>query len=363
MKNAFMKISLVSLVFFCYQCGTKETEKEEVIRPVNYIIVGGDEGTQTRSYTGVAKAESVIELSFREAGIIQQVNVKKGQRVKKGDLIASLDNLEANLNFQRAVTEVNRAESAMNTSKAEFDRIKLLYEKGSTPLKDYQGAKNNYQSAVSEYEAAVRNREIQRSRLSYGVIYAPDDGLIANTSGKVNERVQTGHVFAILNVGEKKKVGLELPENVINQVSIGMKVKIEFSTIDGSIFEGDVIEVSPVTSDNATTYPVDIEIEKPAEQIRPGMSARVTFDFSPDEDEYSNKVVIPVKAVGEDQNGNYVFLIETTDDRTGIAKKQTIEIGRITANGFEVESGLEKGQIIATAGLQTLLDGQKVKLN
>jgi RND family efflux transporter MFP subunit len=363
MKNKSIKVILMLLIITSFQCSKKETEKEEIVRPVNFIIVGTDTGAQTRTFTGIAKAGNEIELSFRESGVIQQIKVKKGQRVKKGDLIASLDNLEANLNYERAVTEVSSAESSMHTSKAELDRIKLLYEKGSTPLKDYQSSKNNYQRTLSQYEAAFRNQEIQRSRLNYGVIYAPSDGIIANTFGKENERVQTGHVFAILNAGDKKKVELELPEKVINRVSVGLKAQIQFSTIDDAMFNGEVIEVSPITSDNATTYPVELEIENPVDQIRPGMAARVTFDFSPQKEEGANKIVVPIKAVGEDGNGNFVFLIETEDNQTGIVRKQTIKIGEITSKGFEVESGLETGQLIATAGLQSLLDGQKVKLN
>ena len=154
---------------------------------------------------------------------------------------------------------------------------------------------------------------------------------MANTSGKVNERVQTGHVFAVLNAGDKKKVELELPENVINQVSVGMKVQIAFSTLDGTAFAGEVIEVSPITSDNATTYPVEIVIVNPIDQIRPGMAASVTFDFSRQDPGESDRIVVPIKAVGEDGNGNFVFLIETEDNKSGIARKQTIEIGEITA--------------------------------
>ncbi len=363
MRNSIAKIFLLSVVILSVQCGKKETEKQEILRPISYMTVGTGSGAQSRSFAGAAKAGNEIELSFRESGVIQRINVKKGQKVKKGDLIATLDNLEANLTFQRAVTEVNSAESAKNTSKAELDRIKLLYEKGSTPLKDYQSAKNNYQSALSQYEAALKNRDIQRSRLQYGVIYAPADGIVARTTGKVNERVQTGHVFAILNAGDKMKVELELPENVINQVTVGLKGNIEFSAIEGSSFSGEVIEVSPITSENTTTYPVEMNIENPVPQIRPGMAARVTFDFSDDDLESSQKLVVPIKAVGEDAKGNFVFLIDSQDNKTGVVKKQTIEIGQITANGFEVTSGLEQGQLIATAGLQTLLDGQKVKLN
>ena len=66
--------------------------------------------------------------------------------------------------------------------------------------------------------------------------------------------------------------------------------------------------------------------------------------------------------MGEDSNGNFVFIIEKQDDNIGIVKKHTISLGELTNEGFVVQKGLENGQLIATAGLQTLLDGQKVKL-
>ncbi|MEM6966314.1 MAG: efflux transporter periplasmic adaptor subunit, partial [Bacteroidota bacterium] len=70
-------------------------------------------------------------------------------------------------------------------------------------------------------------------------------------------------------------------------------------------------------------------------------------------------LIIPIKAVGEDNKGQYVFLIDQQSD-TAIVKKQYIELGKINETGFVVQSGLTAGQKIATAGLQTLLDGQQV---
>ncbi len=93
------------------------------------------------------------------------------------------------------------------------------------------------------------------------------------------------------------------------------------------------------------------------------MAASVTFDFSAAHESLEGVITVPIAAVGEDGDGNFVFLIETLDNQMGIARKTTIEIGNITGSGFEVKSGLKAGQTIAVAGLQTLLDGQKVKLN
>ena len=89
------------------------------------------------------------------------------------------------------------------------------------------------------------------------------------------------------------------------------------------------------------------------------MAAKVTFLFNA----YENKaIVIPAKAVGEDSKGRFVFLIEEKEGGKAFVKKQYIEIGSLQPHGFEVKNGLILGQKIAVAGLQTLLEGQEVKL-
>ena len=90
------------------------------------------------------------------------------------------------------------------------------------------------------------------------------------------------------------------------------------------------------------------------------MAANVTFDFG-DREASNTTLVVPANAVGEDSNGRFVFLIEGEGESAKV-KKQAISIGDLTTEGFEIQSGLTLGQKIATAGLQTLLDGQEVKL-
>ena len=92
------------------------------------------------------------------------------------------------------------------------------------------------------------------------------------------------------------------------------------------------------------------------------MAANVTFNFGNGETVRDNILVVPIKAVGEDGNGNFVFIIDSDDGKTGLVKRQQVEIGQMTTAGFEIKSGLSQGQFIATAGLQTLLNGQKVRL-
>ncbi len=362
MKSYKYTLPILIVFFSLSSCKEKVETKEEALRPVKYEVVGTSDAEKIRTFSGIAKASDAIGLSFRSSGIITKVNHWKGAKVKKGDVIAKLDNVEANLSYEQSISALNTAKSAMNTSKSNLDRVKSLYEKGSNSLSDYEQAKNSYQSALDQYDSAKRNKSIQATQLGYGVIRAPKDGIISSTDGAVNERVSAGHQFAILNAGDDMKIEVGLPEALINKVQVGMETKLEFSAIEGQVLEGTVIEVSPSIDSNSSTYITAIGIINPLAEIKPGMAANVTFDFSDSEKETDNTLVIPVKAVGEDGNGNFVFVIESEDGKSGVVKKQAIEIGELTSSGFKIKSGLNAGDKIATAGLQTLLNGQKVRL-
>ena len=362
MKFIKYTIPVFAFLLLIASCKEKVEEKEVVLKPVKYQVVGNSDGQQVRTFSGVAKAGDEIELSFRASGIITVFNAKVGQKVKKGDLIAKLDNVQASLAYEQAKSAVNAAQSAMNTAKSNLDRVKSLFEKGSKSLSDYEKAKNSYQSALDQFESAKRNRSIEGSQISYGIIKAPKSGIIAEKNNDLNENVSAGQVVAVLNAGKGINVVVGLPENIINKVKLDSETTLHFSAIEGETFKGTIIEIAPILDANSATYPVKIGIVKPTAAIKPGMATNITFDFSDSVKTTDNSLIVPVKAVGEDGKGKYVFLIESTDGKVGTVKKHPIKIGELTASGFKIESGLSAGDKIATAGLQSLLDGQKVKL-
>ena len=362
MKLKTSLIVTILLFIVLSSCKKQDNEKEVALRPVKYEVVGVADARSTRVFNGTAQAGDEIELSFRSNGIITELHADVGQSVKKGDLIARLDNVQANLAYEQSVSALNTTKSAMNTAKSNLDRVRVLYEKGSNSLSDYENAKNAYQSALDQHESAKRNKSIQQSQINYGYIRAPKDGVIAVRNRELNENVSAGQVIAVLNAGKDINVVVGLPENVINKTELSMQTTLTFPALEGETYTGTVIEVAPVVDANSATYPVKIDIVNPPEAIKPGMAANVTFDFSKADADSDDALVVPIKAVGKDGNSNFVFLITSSDGKTGEVKKQPVEIGVLTAAGFKIESGLSAGDKIATAGLQTLLDGQKVRL-
>lgn len=358
-------IRLQRIIFFvlaamAMSCSGEKQEKKEFIRPVEYQSVSYANAAKQRTFSGTARTEKIVNLSFRSYGILVELDVRLGQPVKKGQLLGKLDNVEARLNYERAVTSLNSAESQMNTAKLSLNRIRVLYEKGSASLTDFESAKNSYRNAEQSYESAKRQVVIQQEQINYGYLYAPADGVITSVTAEVDENISPGQTIAVLNAGTEMEIALGLPESIINAVSVGMPVDITISSLEDQTFQGKVSELSPAVDINTATYPTRVILAGNAKDIKSGMAANVTFEFDKNVAQ-GNVLRIPANAVGEDSQGRFVFLVVKDGDKA-IVQRMPVEIGNLNSDGFEVLKGLKEGQLIATAGLQTLLDGQEVML-
>lgn len=353
-------IKLFTIVLLFTSCKDKVIEEVAPVRPVLYQEVGYLGGANSRTFSGTARTEKVINLSFRSSGIITFFDLKIGQQVKKGDLLARLDNVQARLNYESAISSQNSAASQMNTAKLSLERTRILYEKGSLSLSEYESAKNSYKTAQASFESAQRKVSIEQEQIRFGYLNAPEDGIIAAVNAEIEENVSPGQNIAVLNAGTDMEISLGLPESVINRVKDNMVVTIEFPVLENASFKGKVTEVSPSVDSNTATYPVRIVVNNPSDAIRSGMAANVTFDFG-EKEKTTQRLVVPPISVGEDGEGRFVFVLQEGDNQTTV-KKQYITVGDLSSEGFTVTNGLSYGDKIATAGLQTLLDGQQVRI-
>lgn len=357
-----LSVSVIVSALMLVSCSGDVVEEEKLVRPIKYEKVTYLDNINARTFSGISKTERVTQLSFRSTGVLSTFNISLGQVVKKGQLLASLDNVQALLNYENAVASKNSADSQMKTTKLNFDRVRVLYEKGASSLSDFESAKNSYRTAQQSYNSSVRSIAIQQDQIDYGNLYAPEDGVISAVYVEMNENIGIGQAIASLNSGAGMEISLGLPESVINGVQKGMKVKVDFTSLAGSEFDASVSEVSPSLDGDTATYPIIVVLDGPTELVKSGMSANITFNFEGQNTNNSKqRLIVPTEAVGEDDKGRFVFKIKTQGDNT-IVEKVKIEVGLLTARGFEVSAGLQRGDKVAVAGLQTLLNGQEVKL-
>ncbi|MFT7281712.1 MAG: multidrug efflux system membrane fusion protein [Cyclobacteriaceae bacterium] len=352
----FMTVLLAS---FMSCSDTKQAEKAP-IRPVRYTTASLTGSEKSKVFSGTTVSQKTIGLSFRQTGKITKLNIKVGQKVQKGQLLAQLDNIQSRLALEQGQAQQNAAESNMNTAKLSLERVMKLYEKGSASLSDLEQAKNGFQTAEKGFEAAEKGVAILNEQLAYGHIYALNSGTIAALLVEEGENVGAGQPVGVLNSGGPMEINLGIPEGTINEVQAGMLVDVTYSSLESKIWKGKVTEVAPANRQSSATYLVVVELINPDASIKSGMAANVSFSFNK-EDKIVFTLMVPTSAVGEDSEGQFVFLIQE-DDNIYRVKKQQVEIGGLSADGFEILSGLAKGQYVATAGLQTLLHNQEVKL-
>ena len=358
--KCYTVISLLLLLVIA-SCKEKVQKATEIIRPVKYVAASYLSSSESRLFSGTAESEIIVNLSFRSTGILTELNMKLGQEVKKHELLARLDNVQARLNYESAIEQQNSAQSQMNTTKLNMDRVRNLYEKGSSSLSEYENAKNSYRTSTGSYESSKRSVSLQKEQLSYGFLYAPEDGFLSAVNVELDENISAGQNIGVLNAGSSIEINIGLPESVINKVEKEMKVDVYFSSISKTKFKGVVSKVSPAVDQLTSTYPVKILLLDNDTDVKSGMAAEVMFNFDTDKSNADEKLIVPQQCVGEDGTGRYVFRIAKEEGKW-LVHKRYVTIGELTNKGFEILEGLIEGDKVATAGLQTLLNGQSVKL-
>jgi RND family efflux transporter MFP subunit len=341
-------------------CGGGEEAQKEIIRPVRYQQVFVSGGEQTRIFSGISKAGTEAKLSFRVSGVVQSVNVNVGDHIKKGTLIASIDNSDATLQYEKALVALEKSRIQKETARSTLDRVKGLYENNNVSLSEYEAAKANYATANSAYNADKRNADLQKRALSYYQLSSPMDGIVTSVNIEKNENAQAGKVITVINAGDDIEVTVGMPESFISRVTAGETVSVRFTSIPDKVFDGRISEVSYTISSQSSTYPVTVELTHPTQEIRPGMPAEVTFSFVSESQEES--LMVPANAVGEDTKGHFVFTVTATDDGFAVVHKKLVTVGRLTREGFEILSGLQDGELVVTAGIASLSDGMKVSM-
>jgi RND family efflux transporter MFP subunit len=184
-------------------------------------------------------------------------------------------------------------------------------------------------------------------------------GIVSSVNVKTNEVVRPGQSILTMSKEDAKDIEAQvgIPEKYISQVKNGSSTKIKITTLSKE-FDGVITEVGYTSSGG--TYPVITSLTNTVEGVRPGMPVEVSFTFGDKDQE--KQLIVPVKAVGEDEHGQFVYTLSSTNDEVFEAKRVTIELGSLTSGGFIVRSGLAQDQIVAVAGLRSLYDGMKVKL-
>jgi len=351
-------ILLAVSVLLLAACDEQQPEVMENVRAIKTITVSERGSGQLRRFPGIVAAVDTSSISFEVAGNTREVNVKVGDRVEEGQVLATLDDKPFQLNVEGAEAEVGRAKAQLAEKETDYVRQKTLYEKDWVAKAAYDQALAARDSAANQVSYAVSKLSLARRDFEKTVLAAPFDGVIANKFVDPFQEVARGEkVFEIYREGAMEVV-VSVPETAIGEVYLGLPAEITFPSEQVASLKGRVSEIGTVAGD-ANAFPVKVALAEPPDRVLPGMTAEVALILG--EAGGGTSYLVPVSAIaaGDAPGQGFVFVF---DPQSSTVKKTAINGRGVQDNRVFITEGIAPGDVIAVAGVSFLRDGQKVKL-
>lgn len=298
-----------------------------------------------RDFAGMATADDAVNLAFKISGQVASVDVSKGDYVNKGEMLAQLDPRDVELQVAADKAQYERAES-------QFERMRRLLSHEAVSQQEFEAAQTAYVQARSTYENS-------RDLLAETKLRAPFAGVIERTYVDTYQRITSGQTILRLVNPVSTTVEFTMPERSMALLSDSLtRFFVTFDNYPNTLFSARLDTYAKTASD-ASGFPVSLKLNREQSapyKISPGMTCQITIRSA---DSTSSEVAIPLTAVyAPAQGGTYAWVVED-----GRVRQQRIVLGDIFGRDMvSVQQGLTQGEVVVTAGVYRLQDGERVKI-
>lgn len=332
-----------------------ETRQHTEVRPVRTVTVNPAPIEDDRRAVGEIRPRYESDLSFRVAGKLVARHVDVGATVKKGEALARLDEQDFQNRLRSAEADVASAEAALIEAQGTEERQGKLLGNGHTTKANYDTAVRNLKSAEAKLASAKANLDLTRDQVNYTELKADFDGVVTSVGAEAGQNVSAGQMVARLAQPADKDAVFSIAESAFRDKPKDLPgVEVALLSNPDIKSDGIVREVSPVADPATRTYQVKVTLKSPPSQMRFGMSVsgRLKATTAP-------VVVLPLAALFDKEKKPAVWVYDA--GKQGIALKPVV-VSRYESDKVVIAEGLAKGDVVVTAGVNLLHEGQKVRL-
>jgi RND family efflux transporter MFP subunit len=353
--------SLIFIALFLIGCTEKTAQINNTIRPIKWTQVTLSSLEQIRVLSGIVAPVEATKLSFEVSGKIQAINVNLGDNVSAGQQLAYLNKRSFNLEFQSAQAKYQQSKANLADAKNTYLRYQTLLTQGVVSQSSFDNAKASYDANKSAVDVSQAQLDIASKNMQDSILLAPYDGIITSRLFEPSQQITSGQsVFEI-----EGKHGLEIqvlvPETLIQELTQDAILPIRFPVLPKIQMLGRITEIG-TRAESANAFPVTVVLQEDNPLLRAGMTAEVEFIFE-GEGRTGHKgpsIKVPLTSISAGlENKAFVFVFNPEDK---IVQRREIKTENILNNQVYISSGLKPGDIIATAGVAFLRDGQQVSL-
>ena len=340
MKTIFRTMSVAAAVVLAVSCGNSKGNKAEVAvvetdPTVAVTQVSVREVPQEETYTSTIQAYVKNNIAPQTAGRISRILVDVGDNVKKGQVVAEMDQ-----------TQLAQIELQLKNNETEYNRLKELYEVGGLSKSDLDAIEMAYNVSKTQYNNLKEN----------ATLVSPINGVITARNYDAGDMyAMSAPIYTVEQIVPVKLL-VGISESDYSKVKKGDSVEIKADAVPDKTFYGKINRIYPTIDPATRTFTVEVVVQNNYRTLRPGMFVRATVNFGT-----NNNVVIPDVAVVKQQGSGERFVYVLNQD--GTVTYQKVVLGVRMGAEYEVLEGLEDGATIVTGGQIRLKDGIKVTVN
>lgn len=352
----------------CRENGHKETGSAPIIRPVRTVRVEPVSFQLSKTVTGIIEARADADLGFRIAGKLVERTIDVGDRVKAGEVLARLDGQDQRNALQSALAMLASAKAEQRQASNEEERKRSLLANGNTTRVEYDAALLAKRTADARVVAAEATRQAAGDQLGYTELKADRDGVVMATGAEPGQVLEAGAMVVRVARPEEREAVFNIAEAGLQTVPRDPVIEVALVGDESVTARGRVREVSPQADPVTRTHTVRITLENPPDALRLGATVTGRLVRQPEP-----VIELPRTALYETAGQSVVWVVDPKEQTVRprpVTLRPTEAPDRNGANGggddggpVFVSSGLSPGDIVLTAGVRSVSEGQRVRLD
>jgi RND family efflux transporter MFP subunit len=343
-------------------CGDKKQEAtEQPVRGLRAYKVAAKAESRVRRFPSVLQPADVSSLSFEIGGQLKAVTLTVGQKVRLGDVLAEIDPRSLQTQVDQASAGVQQAQAQLDNAEADFQRKEELLKRGVATQAVFDQSRATLLSARAQRDQARRQLDLANHNLDRSKLLAPFAGTIARVEVKSFAQIAGGQPIATLYSDDRFEMSFLAPSPTFQSLKVGQLVDVKIADKPDLSLKGEIKELGS-KAEQVSAFPVVVRLDNSAPGLNAGMSVEVTIEEPLIGGGSGFLVPLSVLVPEGGKVLQATGIVFRYDEGSSTVKKRTITVGGIRDNRLVVTEGVAAGDILASAGVSYLSDGQKVKL-
>jgi len=351
MKSA-TTVACLGLVLFA--CVGASAPPQPDIRPVRTVVATVSAEGEPVSLTGHVRARTEQNLAFRIDGRLISRKANVGQVVQQGDVVAEIDPQPQQDGLHAAQAQNEAAQAAFHESANTLERQKTLLQQGWTTRAQFDAAERAYLSAKAEVDATAAALHAAQDQFGYTKLLADSSGAVIATGAESGEVVRAGQTIVTIAQDDGADAVFDVPASLMRQVSSNAVIDVALTDDPSVRAVGQVREIAPQADPVTRSYRVKIGLADCPKAMRLG--ATVTGQTRM---QVTSGIELPATALTTSHDRPAVWIV---DAKTQQVSLRAIELQRQDSSSIVVSRGVERGEIVVTAGVHALRPDQSVRL-